>query len=315
MPFAKHETFYLRDGWLYKGLKAVQEDELIFLSEDAPQRLGLGKNMVRALRFWMQATGVAYERLSKRGKSQFLTPFGEAVLRYDPYQELEGTLWLLHHQLVCSKNHATTWYWFFNHYAPLNFGRQEFVERLGQWVNTQTVEDEALPAEGSLIRDFDCLVHTYVPSQRDRSPEDLMESPLASLGLITSTEHQDEEAKRVRHYRLLSSPAATVAPLVFLYVLMKRQEVERESARQVALTVALREPMNVGRTFNIGIQVFEEIIGHLQDNHPDLSVTLTRTGGLDQINLPSALADEVLSAFYERNNIAEDVRTWSFPIN
>ncbi len=315
MHFAKHETFYVRDGWLYKGLKAIREDEMMFLSDDAPQRLGLGKNMVRALRFWMQATGLAYEKLLKRGKAQFLTPLGEAILNYDPYQELEGTLWLLHHQLICSKDHATAWYWFFNHYIPLNFTRQDFVERLGQWVNTQSDENESLPAEGSLIRDFDCLIHTYVPSQRDRSPEDLMESPLASLGLIASVEQQDEESKRVRHYRLLSSQATTVPPLVFLYILLKRQEDEREGAKQVALTVALREPMNVGRTFNIGIQTFEEIVGYLQDHHPDLAVTLTRTGGLDLINLPDIKSDDALKAFYERHTIAEDVRVWSFPLN
>ncbi len=315
MHFAKHETFYLRDGWLYKGLNAIRKYPTIFMSEDAPQRLGLGKNMVRALRFWMQATGLSNEHSSKGNKGQFLTPLGETILEYDPYQELEGTLWILHHQLICSKNHATTWYWFFNHFVPMSFTRQEFVERLGQWVNTQSVQNQTLPAEGSLIRDFDCLIHTYVPSQRNRSPEDLMESPLASLGLITATEQQDEDSKRVRHYRVLPSQATTIPPLVFLYILLKRQEIERESARQLALTVALREPMNVGRTFNIGIQTFEELIGHIQDHHPDLAITLTRTGGLDLINLPDIKADEALRAFYERRTIAEDVRTWSFPLN
>lgn len=315
MPFAKHETFYIRDGWLYKGLKAVSLNETIFLNEDASQQLGLGKNMVRALRFWMQATGLAYEKSSRRGKTQHLTTLGQIILQYDPYQELDGTLWLLHHHLVCSRNHATAWYWFFNHYAPLNFSKQDFVERLSQWVNAQESSKEEITATGSLVKDFDCLIHTYVPNQRDRSPEDLMESPLASLGLLTAYAEADEDAKKMKLYRLQSPRASNIPPLVFLYVLLQRQEHERTNARQVPLSSALRDAMNVGRTFNIGIQGVEELIGRLQDDHPELAITLTRTGGLDQIDLPDMRASEVLTAFYERHNVAEDVQTWSFPIN
>ena len=62
MGFAKHETFYIREGWLFKGMEAIKKAEAgghlnIFLDNDAPERLGIGQNMVRAQRFWMQATG------------------------------------------------------------------------------------------------------------------------------------------------------------------------------------------------------------------------------------------------------------------
>ncbi|EKD09459.1 DUF4007 family protein [Limnospira platensis] len=53
--FARHETFHPRFGWLKKGFDQSEKDDRIFLAEDAPVRLGVGKNMVRSLRYWCQA--------------------------------------------------------------------------------------------------------------------------------------------------------------------------------------------------------------------------------------------------------------------
>jgi hypothetical protein len=81
MPFAKHETFYIREGWLFKGMAEIKkaEDEgqrsTIFLDPDAPERLGIGQNMVRSLRFWMLAIGLAEER-QERQRIHCLTPLG-----------------------------------------------------------------------------------------------------------------------------------------------------------------------------------------------------------------------------------------------
>ncbi|MBA3871695.1 MAG: DUF4007 family protein [Anaerolineae bacterium] len=311
LTFAKHETFYIRDGWLYKGIQAVQSDPLIFAREEAPQILGLGKNMVRSLRYWMLATQLTDEKMTKSGKEQRLTEFGQLVADYDPYQELDGTLWLIHYHLVTNREEATTWYWFFNHFVPINFTRHDFVERLAQWVNIQS---EELKSNQSLAKDFDCLVRTYVSSSRERSPEDALVSPLVSLGLIAEIDHQEDDA-RVRHFRLNPIKANSIHPLVFLYILLKRQKAERANARQVSLTDVLREPMNAGRALNIGVQTLEELLLSLEETSPELAVHLTRTGGLDQLTLPSLSAEEVLREFYQRSHASEDVKVWSFQTN
>ena len=44
--FARHETFHPRFGWLKKGFDRASIDSETFLREDAPVRLGVGKNMV-----------------------------------------------------------------------------------------------------------------------------------------------------------------------------------------------------------------------------------------------------------------------------
>lgn len=316
MYFAKHETFHIRDGWLYKGMKAIKEDENIFLADNAPEKLGLGKNMVRALRFWMQAVGLTEEKLSDRKKAQILTSVGELIWENDPYLELEGTLWLLHHQLICGEDFATTWYWFFNHYVPVAFVYQDFSERLNQWINLQQTENTKRVADSSLRKDFDCLLRTYLPGQRGKSPEDVMASPFTTLGLLSAfTEHDEETRKPIRAYRFESASPQSISPLIFLYILLKRQEKERSGANQVGLNTVLREPMNVGRTFNIGMLALEELLMRLEDIHPEWAVRLTRTGGLDQLTLPNTHSYDVLCVFYEEQTVTEEVRPWLQPLH
>jgi len=312
MYFAKHETFHIRDGWLYKGMKAVQEDENIFLEVNAPEKLGLGKNMVRALRFWMQVTGLTNEQLSSSKKTQFLTPLGQLVWENDPFLELEGTLWLLHHQMISSKELATTWYWFFNHYVPVAFVYQEFSDRLRQWINLQPPEATKNIAEGSLRKDFDCLLRTYLPGQRDKSPEDVLESPFTSLGLLSAySEHSEETQRSIRVYRFEPGSPQIIPPHIFLYVLLKCQKEERSGANQVALNTALREPLNVGKTFNIGMLALEDQLMRLENVHPEWAVRLVRTGGLDQLTLPNVQPYDVLRVFYEEQTVTEEGRSWS----
>lgn len=311
MYFGKHQTFHVRDGWLYKGMTIIQERPTIFLDDDAPEELGLGKNMVEALRYWMQATGIAYEDYLDGRKAQFLTPLGELIREHDPYQELDGTLWLLHHALVCSRELATAWYWFFNHYIPDRFERETFVERLDQWINLQEDTDKSY-SPNTLKRDFDCLVRTYAASDRDSSPEDLLESPLSSLGLLSSFVERDARTgKKYRVHRLEPGDPDTIPPLVFLYVLLSRQEVERKNNRQVPIQTVLREARNAGRTFNISVTKLEEILSDLADRYPEWRVHLTRTGGLDQMTLPDVPSKVVLQAFYESQQTTERVAIWS----
>jgi len=60
MRYSGHESFPLRYAWLPKAYRALARDAAS-LSDDerAMVELGVGKNMVRAIRFWVLATGIA----------------------------------------------------------------------------------------------------------------------------------------------------------------------------------------------------------------------------------------------------------------
>ena len=104
--FGRHETFALRYSWLSKGFQAVVKDPSIFSSEEATVVLGVGKNMVNAIRYWLMAA-----QLIESGKTGFNpTKIGKKVFGargYDPYLEDEATIWLVHWLIASNPELAT----------------------------------------------------------------------------------------------------------------------------------------------------------------------------------------------------------------
>ena len=51
MKFRAHDTFFIRKGWLSKGMKCVNARGDVFVSKDENPMdvLGIGANMVKAL--------------------------------------------------------------------------------------------------------------------------------------------------------------------------------------------------------------------------------------------------------------------------
>jgi len=294
MTFAKHETFYIREGWLFKGMAAIKSDEAnhqlptIFLDRDGPERLGIGRNMVRSLRFWIQATGLATEEREQGRTIHRLTPFGEWVWKYDRYFENEATLWLVHYHLVTDKEQATSWYWFFNHFAPITFDPDACLTSLNSWVISNWSEQEI--ALNSLKKDIDCLLRTYVPTEKLITPEDLTESPLTRLGLLGNI-----GSKRQPLYRREQLLPSRLPVLVLLYVLIDRQKKRRLDTLQVNLSQVLREPMNAGRVFNLNTAILADLLTNLNKQYPDWSVRFIRTAGLDELDLPAVEPNQILA--------------------
>lgn len=308
MPFAKHETFYIREGWLFKGMAAIKSAEengqlpTIFLDADAPERLGIGQNMVRSLRFWMQATGIAEEQLEDRQRTQRLTPFGHQVWQYDRYLEDDTTLWLIHYHLICSETHATTWYWFFNYFTSVIFDEHSCLEALDQWV-ISTHSDQSI-AMNSLKKDVDCLLQTYIADKSSRTPEDILESPFSRLQIMSRL--GDERQKRFRLERLDPS---RLHPLILLYVLVDRQIQLRRGVSQVGLGQVLREPMNAGRTFNLTTAALSDLLAELNKRYPEWRIHFVRTAGLDQLTLPKCEPIDILARYYnEQNSMSEGTK-------
>ena len=65
--FRAHDTFFIRKGWLNKGMRNVKNDPQVFMGVNGNPMdiLGIGTNMVKALRYWLQAVGpVSYTHLT-----------------------------------------------------------------------------------------------------------------------------------------------------------------------------------------------------------------------------------------------------------
>ena len=136
MKFRAHETFFIRKRWLSKGMKAVKNEPTAFISKEKNpmDTLGIGSNMVKSLRYWLQAVGITEEpNFGKR--VQTFTPLGEKIYEHDRYIEELGTLYLLQYRLASQEELAASWYYFYNVFNMTEFNRNDFVAGLNGSVN------------------------------------------------------------------------------------------------------------------------------------------------------------------------------------
>ena len=154
MKFRAHDTFFIRKGWLSKGMRNVVVNPDVFVTKDKDRNpmdvLGIGSNMVKALRYWLQVVGLTAEP-SKGQRVQSLTTFGELVYKHDPYIEEMGTLWLLQYQLAKNKDEATAWYYFFNEFNMSEFTPDKVCEEFVNEVNRMNLYQEKIKKMKSKI--------------------------------------------------------------------------------------------------------------------------------------------------------------------
>lgn len=181
-----HEKFVFRYGWLRKGFDAISADPDIFKSDRALVELGVGKNMVRAIRHWCLATGVILTEDQEKNRS-VLKPgwlgnqlFGETG--WDLYLEDVGTLWLLHWQLSSNLERCLIWHLLFSTYLEPEFSKRQlyaFLEKQLGFLGVKTTE-------AMINREIDCCIRTYLPvkTSKYQTKEESLECPLAELDLL-----------------------------------------------------------------------------------------------------------------------------------
>ncbi|MBF7081861.1 DUF4007 family protein [Desulfallas sp. Bu1-1] len=291
MRFRAHDTFFIRKGWLNKGMRNVQYEPGVFMGAagNPMDVLGIGANMVKALRYWLQAVGLTIE--SKGGRrTQKLTPLGEIVFHNDPYTEEIGTLWLLHYRLATNKTDATAWYFFFNEFRPMEFTRDDFVLQLSNYIRMQGEEISTR----SLEDDFNCIINTYVPRIKSNpqkvQPESNIDCPLGELGLI------DIVNKKQRIYKKCTPKRNSIHPLILLAVILDQSGGKKE----IRISALQNELCNVGKVFNLNIISLTHLLTRIE--HMGL-IKVIRTAGLDVIRIETDMEFlDCVDAYYASIN-------------
>ena len=94
MQFRRHDTFYIRKGWINKGIKNLKKHDDLFSNKELypTDLLGIGANMVKALRYWLQAIDLTEETSIKGKIHQVLTDFGRSDTNgIYPQTDLQGS--------------------------------------------------------------------------------------------------------------------------------------------------------------------------------------------------------------------------------
>lgn len=312
--FARHETFHPRYGWLKKGFDAAADDPSVFHRDDATTRLGVGKNMVRAIRYWCFAYKILEEQRNDDNPRLFdavPSEFGRQLLGddgWDPYLEDSGSLWLLHWQLLRFPCRAPAWWAIFNSpYSP-EFNDEALLEELRRFRDEQGWTDVV---DNSLDKDVRCLLRMYgsVTSGRDLL-EDSVDSPFTELGLIRPMPGD------ARAWSVNSGAKRDLPDEIVVYACLDYAQVVESGAKVLGVAGLTRNEGSPGRAFALTETALSEALTRFAEKHGMIEVT--HAAGNRQLVLPEALVltgalgevrrkvcESILGVYYGRRGSAK----------
>lgn len=187
LSFSGHDSFQCRQLWLKKGYDFVMEGNK-FMDETAVISLGVGKNMVSSIRFWMKAFNIIDNK-------DIPTEFGKRLFNdldgYDPFLEDEASLWLLHYNLV--KNGLSSIYTLiFNEFRKekVLFNKDAFVN----YVKRMAINNpELILNENTVSKDFIVFANLYKNDLESKDIEDSFSGILSELELLKTVGKGKEE--------------------------------------------------------------------------------------------------------------------------
>lgn len=293
--FARHESFHPRFGWLKKGFDKASADSSVFLREDAAVVLGVGKNMVRAIRYWCNAFKVIDESSDNKTKASAATGFGSKLLAadgWDPFLESEGALWLLHWHLLSSPCKATTWEFVFSKLRQTEFTSDDLVSLLAEFVKTH--HSGTTVAESSLRNDISCLLRMYgQATEKIEANEETIVCPFVSLGLI---EHIPNS--KVYAFRIGAKP--TLPPEIVVAACLQYAHQTRLGQKTINLSHLLYDHLSPGQCFKLTESSLYAALELVAMKHK--SIVLSDTAGIAQLQFqgdPQLLAESLLDHYFK----------------
>ena len=291
--FGRHQTFHLKLAWLPKGFKAAQENNELFKDIDsATVTLGVGKNMVFSIRYWLQAAQII------DSSDDTPTPLGKYLLDSkigkDPFLQDQGTLWLIHWLLASNTESATTIAWFFSNYHKTNFNQNELRTALSEYLQ-EKVKDTQRPVLATIKKDISVLARMYTQSQSATVAEDTLDSLLSELCLIT------EQGKST--YTSLPNDRDDLPFELIGFAILKfmNKRASRKLLPINELTQASGDYVCIGSLFRLTEAALMVKLEELTRSFPQY-FELRDTAGLSQLYLAEEVSQiKLLDAYYERS--------------
>jgi hypothetical protein len=253
--FSGHESFPCRYTWLPKAYRAISEEPLLFDDDNqAMVKLGVGKNMVKSIRFWVQAFGIANSVNGLRG--YYITPFGHSIFHndgLDPFLEDVRTLWLLHWKIASlTEDPLFAWHFLLNQWTEPDLSRTEILRAF-----TQESERMERPlSDFTKEQHFDIFLHTYVPVRARKGGEILEENldcPLTELRLLMPTGERvvGEERHRETIYAFRRDVKTEISGPLLAYCLFDFWRAHRLNEATLSFGDVATAMGSVGRLFRL----------------------------------------------------------------
>ncbi|MGB3106168.1 DUF4007 family protein [Sphingobacterium siyangense] len=258
LSFSGHETFSCKIYWLKKGYDFVRAGKS-FTDDDAVVDLGVGKNMVTSIRFWLKAFGIIDETDQTTEFANFI--FGDNGV--DSYLEDPLTLWLLHYQLLKNEK-ASIYSLVFNTFRR---ERSEFNRaHLKRFILRVCAENEQNFSPKTIDSDIKVFLSNYL-SQEGSDIEEASSNVLQELGLLSSSKQLDEDDNLVDVFRF-QLLAKRIPLQAILFVIL-----DSDLGTSISLGHLANNPNALGNVFLLTESTLVDILKTLPSTYSTFSET------------------------------------------
>lgn len=274
--FSGHESFPCKTLWLKKGYDFI-DGKNNFNAADSVVKLGVGKNMVASIRYWLKTFGLVKEgSLTEVARFVFADNSG-----MDPYIEDLGTIWLLHYLLISSRE-ATLYNLLFTRFQRERrvFERQHIIS----FVKRYMAEKGKLKTynENTVKKDVAVLLQNYVQPMKAQAMEGYS-TLLIDLDLIMTTDG--------KQYMFNQEGKRQLPPDILMYAILE----EKKSDKSVDYDTL----QNIGLMFCLNDMELIAALSLLQERYPDV-IRYSDTAGLRQVQfLKKVESMDVLRQYYQ----------------
>ena len=280
--FSGHDSFQCRQLWLKKGYDYIQ-DQKSFNDEDAIVQLGVGKNMVSSIRFWLKAFNIIDNK-------EIPTEFGKRIFDnengYDPFLEDEASLWLLHYQLV-KNGFASIYSLIFNEFRKekMFFNKETFVNYIKRIVESNPNLNFN---ENTIAKDFIVFVNLYKIDIESKNIEDSFAGILSELELLKTTGKGKDE-----QFFIENSERDNIPDEVILFIILDNPNY----GSSISLNSLEFEWNSPGSIFALNRKGLVNKISDIIDNFKD--ITFTDQAGIKELQFKKkAEAYTILDKYY-----------------
>ncbi len=289
MVINKHGSFYLRSGWGTKIIQAVEADNMIFSpanEQEAVDRIGLGRVMIKALRYWADASGLTTEEKVQGGIAERRTDLFNLVEANDRYFQKPGSLLLLHRNIALNEENATAWYWAFNEFDKQAFSKEEFVEGLHYFlaVNEMSIKKAAVDKE------FNCFKNTYLAEKKFDIKTVMDEDTYPFFGSLHLLRINEDKKFEKAYLTKAEMPLH-----ILIYAIAKDNPEESSHSGQVSIDKIMEEKRQVGKYFPMR---YSKLIDMLLEAENKKLLTLNNNFGNRFIEFSDVQYDKLLNEYY-----------------
>ena len=268
VSFSGHDKFECKIDWITKGLVSFSANNQIFTPaniEEGIKILGLGINMIKSLRHWMQVLCLI--------EKSSLTELGQIILDKDPYLENNDTLWLLHWNIVKNKEKATLYNFFFNNIYPNKFTKEQIFNQVVLWLENNNIK----LSQTTIKSDIDVFVKMY----KSNDSKDLNLNLFSELKLIT------EQAPGI--YTLNINTVTNISDNAFIYVFLDYIDTLNNTiSESISVDDIQRGKFSLQKSLCLGENILYNKI-HRLEQLTDGKLSYSEASGIRQIYIDSSL--------------------------